>query len=140
MTDDADRAVLAERVAAVQRHLQRVADRLPEDAGQLRPMDDATDAVILHLWQAVQITIDLAVSWCVRRGLGAPTTYGDAFVRLGRAGAVDAELAARLSRAAGFRNLLVHAYGDLDLARVHRIARDGPADLRAFLAALADQS
>lgn len=33
---------------------------------------------------------------------------------------------------------LVHAYGRLDLSRVHAIAQHGPHDLRAFLAALRD--
>lgn len=47
-------------------------------------------------------------------------------------------LAERLARAAAFRNLLVHAYGRLELPRVHAVARSGPDDLRAFLAALRD--
>ena len=136
MSSDFDRPVLAERVARVTRHLERVAERLPGTASQLRPMDDATDAVILHLWQAIQITIDVAVSHCVKLGLGSPTTYGDAFRRLGDAGVIDPQLAARLGRAAGFRNLIVHAYADLDLERVHRIAQEGPRDLVAFLASL----
>jgi uncharacterized protein YutE (UPF0331/DUF86 family) len=46
------------------------------------------------------------------------------------------ELAGRLVRAAGFRNVVAHAYDQLDMARVHRAAREGPADLRACLAAL----
>jgi uncharacterized protein YutE (UPF0331/DUF86 family) len=71
---------------------------------------------VLHLWQAVQVVIDLAVSSCVRH------------------------LAARLSAAAAFRNLVVDAYADLDLRRVHAIASAGPADLRAFLAALRDRA
>lgn len=101
-------------------------------------MSDATDAVVLHLWQAVQVVIDMAISACVRRGLGSPPTYGDAFRRLGEHGLIDEELAARLARAAGFRNLVVHAYADLDLERLHRMATTGPGDLRAFLAALRD--
>jgi len=72
-------ALLAEKVAAVERHLGRVAARLPADAADLLPMSDASDAVILHLWQAVQTVIDLAVATCVRRGLGSPATYGEAF-------------------------------------------------------------
>ena len=51
-----------------------------------------------------------------------------------------AELADRLARAAGFRNVLVHADAKLDLPRLHAIARSGPPDLRAFLAALRDGS
>jgi len=57
-----DRQVLAERTAAVERHLARVAARLPADPGELAAATDASDAVILHLWQAVQIVIDLALA------------------------------------------------------------------------------
>jgi len=45
-----------------------------------------------------------------------------------------AVLAERLVRAAGFRNVVTHAYDTLGMTRVHAAARDGPADLRAFLA------
>lgn len=133
-----DPAVVAERTASVQRHLRRVEDQLPDDAAELRPTTDASDAVILHLWQAVQIVIDLAVSLCVARGLGAPPTYGDAFRLLERDGVIGPELTERLVRAAGFRNVLVHADADLDLELVHRAARTGPDDLRGFLAAVRD--
>jgi len=77
-----DRELLAERAAAVGRHLDRVARHLPEDPAELRPDTAATDTVILHLWQAVQVVIDLAVSTCVRLGVGSPPTYADAFRRL----------------------------------------------------------
>jgi uncharacterized protein YutE (UPF0331/DUF86 family) len=49
---------------------------------------------------------------------------------------IPADLAGRLARAAGFRNVVAHAYDTLDMTRVYRAAADGPADLRAFLAAL----
>ena len=131
-----DPAALAERLAALNRHLRRVADQLPAVAEDLRPSTGPSDAVVLHLWQAIQLTIDLALSWCVRAGLGAPPTYADAFRRLAAAGLLPEALSGRLVRAVGFRNLLVHAYGDLDLTRVHAAATGGPADLRAFAAAL----
>jgi uncharacterized protein YutE (UPF0331/DUF86 family) len=139
VTNGIDGELLAERAASVLRHLGRVAEHLPEELGALQPVTATTDTVVLHLWQAVQIVIDLAVSSCVHLGLGSPTTYADAFRRLAQAGTVPEDVAVRLGRAAGFRNLVVHGYGRLDLRRVHRIAREGPADLRAFLAALADQ-
>lgn len=130
-------AILAEKVAAVDRHLRRVAERLPRNASELQPMTDTADAVILHLWQAVQIVIDLAVSSCVQMGLGAPASYGEAFRRLADAQVLDAALADRLTRAAGFRNVVAHAYETLDMDRVFAAAAQGPADLRAFLGALA---
>jgi uncharacterized protein YutE (UPF0331/DUF86 family) len=132
---DAD-ALLAEKAAAIERHLDRVAAKLPADASALRPMTDESDAVILHLWQAVQTVIDVAVSSCVRRGLGSPASYGDAFHKLAGAGVIDDGLAQRLVRAAGFRNVVAHAYASIDMVRVFRAATEGPPDLRRFLAAL----
>jgi len=140
MTERVDRELLAERAAAVVRHLDRVAEHLPADPDDLRPLTSATDTVVLHLWQAVQVVIDLAVSTCVRLGLGSPPTYGDAFRQLAEADVIPDDLAERLGRAAGFRNLVVHGYGRLDLRRVHTIASAGPADLRSFLAALRDRA
>lgn len=135
-----DRELLAERTAVVGRHLDRVARHLPEDPAGLRPDAAATDTVILHLWQAVQVVIDLAVSTCVRLGVGSPPTYADAFRRLADAQVIPRDLADRLARAAGFRTLVVHAYGWLDLQRAHATAIAGPADLRAFLVALRDHA
>lgn len=135
-----DASVLAERAMAVERHLRRVADRLPESPADLRPSTDASDAVLLHLWQATQIVIDLAVAACVAHKLGTPQSYADAFRRLQTAGIIDAALADRLVRAAGFRNVVAHAYEQLDMARVFQAATAGPADLRAFVSAIARQS
>lgn len=123
----------------VRRHLARVAERLPDRASDLRPATDPSDAVILHLWQAVQVVIDLAVSACLRWDLGAPASYAEAFRRLAGAGVIDEALAGRLGRAAGFRNVIAHAYDQLDMSRVFRAATDGPRDLEAFLAALRDR-
>ena len=131
-------ALLAEKAAVIERHLARVAARLPSEVGDLVPATDAADAVILHLWQAVQVAIDLAIAECVRRQLPAPASYAEAFRALGGVGLLPPQLAGRLARAAGFRNLVAHAYGSLDMARVFRAAQDGPADLRAFLRALRD--
>lgn len=130
-----DAQTLAEKVTAVQRHLGRVASRLPEHPSMFTS-GDASDIVILHLWQAVQIVLDLATSACLRLKLGAPADYGDAFRRLADAGHLDAALAQRLRLAAGFRNVVAHAYEQLDMTRVYRAAREGPADLLAFLGAL----
>lgn len=48
-----------------------------------------------------------------------------------------AVLAERLVRAAGFRNVIAHAYHSLDMQRVFTAAMNGPTDLRAFLAQIA---
>ena len=133
-----DRDILAERTMAIERHLARVAARLPPAVEAFQPATDVSDAVILHLWQATQTVIDLAMAACLHFKLGAPASYAEMFERLRATGLVDQELASRLTAAAGFRNVIAHAYDQLDMARVYRAARNGPADLRRFLAALRD--
>ena len=96
-------------------------------------MSDAADAVILHLWQATQIAIDLALAACVQLKLGTPGSDAEAFQKLEQARHLPAELAQNLVRAAGFRNLVAHAYERLDLGRVYTAAKNGPADLRRLL-------
>ena len=76
---------------------------------------------------------------CLYFKLGAPASYADAFERLREAGLLDGDLAARLSSAAGFRNVIAHAYDHLDMVRVYHAAQHGPADLRRFLAILRDR-
>ena len=134
-----DPALVAERTMAVERHLRRVADRLPASPTDLQPSTDVSDAVVLHLWQATQIVIDLAMATCLVLRLGTPGSYADAFRRLQSAGVVDAALADRLVKAAGFRNVVAHAYETIDMERVHAAALHGPADLLRFLAVVRDR-
>ncbi len=131
-----DEALLAEKAAAVERHLKRVEEKLATEPGRLEPGTDASDVVILHLWQAVQLVIDLALAACVQLDLGTPQNYGAAFAKLAEGGHLDADLSHRLVQATGFRNQVAHAYEKLDLDRVQRAAQNGPQDLRAFISAL----
>ena len=133
-----DHEILAERICALERHLKRVADKLPESPKDFISSTDSSDAVILHLWQAIQLTIDTALSACVQFHLGTPTSYASAFLKLGDSGHLNKELAIRLSHASGFRNRIVHAYEDLDMQKIYIIAQVGPRDLRTFFASIRD--
>jgi uncharacterized protein YutE (UPF0331/DUF86 family) len=46
---------------------------------------------------------------------------------------IETELAAKLRSMAGFRNLLVHGYGDIDLSIVRRIVEEDLGDLDDFV-------
>lgn len=100
MSRAVDGELLAERTATVLAHFDRVAAHLPADPADLRPMSSPTDTVVLHLWQAIQVVIDLATATCVRLGLGSPPTYGDAFRRLAEVGLLDPQLGTRLATGA----------------------------------------
>lgn len=81
--------------------------------------------------------VDVAQHICASEGWGPPADNGDALRLLGSHGVLVQELANRLRRAAGFRDVLVHEYVGVDdevvLARL-----DDPSDLAGFVAAVAE--
>jgi uncharacterized protein YutE (UPF0331/DUF86 family) len=58
--------------------------------------------------------------------------YAAAIDRLAEMGILPHEFAARFRRIAGFRNILVHAYLDVDVALLHRLLNDDLGDFPAF--------
>jgi uncharacterized protein YutE (UPF0331/DUF86 family) len=67
---------------------------------------------------AIEACIDAAQHIVADQGLDVPTSNADAFRALSRAGLIDADLAATLAGAVGFRNVLVHDYAEVDDRRV----------------------
>ena len=69
-----------------------------------------------HLQVALQAAIDVANHIVAEDSAQTPEDYGSTFVLLADMRVIDAELAGRLRSAAGLRNILVHAYADVDAA------------------------
>jgi uncharacterized protein YutE (UPF0331/DUF86 family) len=65
----------------------------------------------------------------------SPGSYKDAFKRLGAAGFIPTNLAGRLGKLAGMRNILVHGYQQVDLDLVHQGIRPCIQDMEAFIQA-----
>ena len=63
---------------------------------------------------AIEACIDVAQHVCSSEGWGPPRDNGDAMLVLGRHGVLEPDLAERMRAAVGFRNVLVHQYGDVD--------------------------
>jgi uncharacterized protein YutE (UPF0331/DUF86 family) len=73
-------------------------------------------------------------------GLRRPSGFADTFVVLGEAGLLSAPTVAAARRMAGFRDVLVHGYADVDDDLVVEMVLERLADvdrLRSELAALA---
>ncbi len=124
--------------------LGRVLARVSGDVADLRATaqgkDLRKDTVRLR---AVKYSFVTAIEGCVRaaqhvvasEGLAMPETNADAVRLLGRQGFVDAQVGDAVARAVGFRNVLVHAYAEVDDARVVANLSLLP-DLEAFVSQL----
>lgn len=131
MSLDAD-TVLA-KAAQVERALVRVETMLAADRRRYDALTVA-DVIGLNLQRACQSAIDLAHHVVAAEGLGLPQSLADAFVILEQRVGLERELARSLRAMVGFRNMMVHAYDDVDTEIVARAATAGAVDLRRFVA------
>lgn len=85
---------------------------------------------------AIQAALDVASHIVSDRRLGEPRTNRELFDLLGQDGWISGELTAVLRNMAGFRNVLVHGYDDVDLGVVHDVLERHLGDLTAFVDAV----
>jgi len=132
MVDD----VVVNKAATIERCLARVVEEFGDDGVELAVDQRRQDALVLNLLRACETAIDLAMHVVRVRGLGAPQSSRDAFVRLVDAGLMDRELGDDLQRMVGFRCVAVHRYQDLDLDILRAIVRQELGGFEAFVAAM----
>jgi uncharacterized protein YutE (UPF0331/DUF86 family) len=83
---------------------------------------------------AIQAAQDVASHIVSDERLGEPRTNRELFDLLARGGWLSTEEATTLGNMVGFRNLLVHGYGDVDLAVVRDVLENHVDDLLRFAA------
>ncbi|MCL4441907.1 MAG: DUF86 domain-containing protein [Firmicutes bacterium] len=84
----------------------------------------------------IEAATNIANHLCARLLNLAPTSYAESFLLLGENKLIDAELAKRLGKMTGFRNLLVHGYGKIDNRKMLQTMREDLGDLDVFLSSL----
>lgn len=89
--------------------------RREADATEQRRSDPLWLSGVKYLFiTAIEACVDVAQHVCASEGWGPPSTNADSFRVLARHSVVEEALAARMARAVGFRNVLVHDYIDVD--------------------------
>jgi uncharacterized protein YutE (UPF0331/DUF86 family) len=131
-----DAVILESKLDSLGRCIQRVVAKCPDDVATLRNDPDLQDIVVLNLSRAVQLCVDIANHWLADSAQPTPATMGQSFDLLARDGCIPEELADRLKKSVGFRNIAVHNYEDLDWAIVHTVAKRHLEDFRAFARAV----
>ncbi len=124
-----------------ERILSRVADLdgYLGELGSIRPADfkefsktERKRACERLLQISIECVIDLCQLFVAGLKLGLPAEEDDLFEKLARAGVVSEELRVTLRRMKGFRNILVHEYGDVDDELVFDFILNRTSDFSAF--------
>ena len=129
-----DPGLIAKKLAFIETLLRQLStlarlDRIRDDLKEERFVEHT-------LQLAIQAALDVASHIVSDERLGEPATNRELFDRLATGGWISRELAATLGDMAGFRNVLVHGYQDVDLDVVVDAARNRLADLVAFVTAI----
>ncbi len=127
-------AVSLNKAAIIERCIRRMREEYAADP----ELENYThlDALILNIERACQATIDLAMHRVAQSHLGIPQSSADAFSLLQKAEIINPDLASRMSKMAGFRNIAIHQYQDLETEVIHHIMQHGIQDIIAFATAM----
>jgi uncharacterized protein YutE (UPF0331/DUF86 family) len=129
-----DAELVAKKLAFIEtcvRDLRTLArpDRIADDVREQRFVEHT-------LQLAIQAALDVASHIVSDERLGEPDTNRDVFRLLERAGIVSADLGGRLEQMAGFRNVVVHLYQEVDLGIVRDVLENHLDDMLEFVAAI----
>jgi uncharacterized protein YutE (UPF0331/DUF86 family)/predicted nucleotidyltransferase len=129
-----DLDLLAQKLALIETCVQELRT-LARPAEFRRDVREARFA--LHTLQiAIQAALDVASHIVSDARLGEPETNRELFERLARHGWLPVDLAATMARMAGFRNIVVHGYGGVNLEIAKDIVEHRLSDLTAFATAI----
>jgi uncharacterized protein YutE (UPF0331/DUF86 family) len=129
-------SVVENKVSSIKRYLGILSSYQGVSVEQLEADATLRGAVERYLYLLAQATIDLAEALIAFRGLRKPGTMGESFTVLWEAGLLTQDLAVRLTRMAGFRNILAHDYERLNYEIVVAVLRNHLVDVEEFISSV----
>ena len=123
-----DEDIVLAKVAIIQRCLRRIREKVGMTPERLDD-PDIQDIVVLNLQRAIQAAIDLAAHLVAEEALGLPSSLRENFQLLGRAKIIPAELAEKMQKMVGFRNIAIHEYQNLNPIILKKIVTERLDDL-----------
>lgn len=131
-----DWSLIEQKLESLRRALHRVKEKCPHDVETLMQDMDAQDIVALNLTRAVQVCVDIGAHLVSNTEISPPDTMGQIFDALAACQFIGADLAERMKKAVGFRNLAVHNYDAINWFIVHAIATNHLTDFEDFARAV----
>ena len=132
-----DKDLVAKKLAVIETSVAQLRSLARPD--EIR-QDVREERFVEHTLQiAIQAALDVASHIVSDERLGEPETNKELFDLLVKAGKLEPSLTATLRDMAGFRNVIVHGYQDVDLGVVEDVVRNHLDDLLSFVAAIRRQ-
>ncbi len=131
-----DTDILRAKLESLARCVKRIEGRRPDSAAALAGDLDAQDIISLNLERAVQLCVDAGSHLLLDYDIPSPDSMAGVFLALGKLELLSGPLAERMAKAAGFRNIAVHEYQQVDWNIVYAIVTTRLGDFREFASAV----
>ncbi|HEX7339263.1 MAG TPA: DUF86 domain-containing protein [Rhodanobacteraceae bacterium] len=131
--------IIQRKLDSLHRCLQRIQVTCPTTVDALERDVDRQDILVLNLSRAVQLCVDMAMHLLAQAGQPLPETMGTSFEALSQNGILSDDMAQRMRKAVGFRNIAVHDYSAINWAIVHAIATQHLDDFKTFARIMLEQ-
>jgi uncharacterized protein YutE (UPF0331/DUF86 family) len=128
-----DKIILDKKIDSILRCLARIEHRLPASRELFMEDYDAQDVVVLNITRAVQLSVDIATHILATHNQAVPNTMSEAFTHLHRQGIISKQIADKMKKSVGYRNVAVHNYDDISLQITYEIAKDHLQDFKEFI-------
>jgi len=125
--------VLKNKISEIQKYFQLLKNYQNVKKDDL--LKDATlkGAVERYLYLICQATIDFAEALISYLNLRTPSTYGEIFEILGEQKLISKEMVLKMKKMVGFRNILAHAYGEINIDIIFEVLKKDIQDFTFFI-------
>ena len=128
-----DKNILLAKASKIDRHLERIKKKRSISLQEFLSNIDYQESILFNLQMVIQNCIDIAAHIISDERLGIAGSTNEMFYILQDNKYLTLELTESMVAAVGFRNIIVHEYGNIDLKQVFQIAHNNIDDMELFI-------
>jgi len=126
------KAEIESKLRDLKKYVQFLETYRKENKNKLEKDMTLRDAVERYLQLSIEIVIEIGEMIIAYEDLEKPETYRNVIEILGKEGILQKGFAKKLAPAAGFRNILIHRYGEVDFDDVYKHLQEDVKDFDVF--------
>jgi len=128
-----DSTVLNSRIAKLREYLKILKELGKENEKEFTQNYKIYGLAERYLQLAIECVLDIGNHMISRLEFKKPETYQDIFIILGKNSILPVEFSEKIAKMAGFRNILVHGYIDIDETMVYYHLKEDLTDFEEFI-------
>jgi uncharacterized protein YutE (UPF0331/DUF86 family) len=125
--------ILKTKLSEIQKYLNMVSDYQSKNKDDLMKDQTLRGAVERYLYLLCQSTIDFSEGLISHLNFRRPSTYGEVFEILNEEKIISKDITLKMKKMTGFRNILTHAYGEVNLDIVLAVLQKDSKDFLLFI-------